>query len=80
MQFGGTIFTLPSTVKQHRADIVLSLSDPEKLSPIDCAREVIEFYLGITLTKKSLLELYNYVSLKVFRKCRNRNLKTWFRD
>lgn len=57
--FGGTIFILPSTMKWHRADVVLFLSDPEKLSPIDCTREGIEFYLGITSTKKSPLELYN---------------------
>lgn len=59
MLFGGTIFILPSTVKWHRADIVFFLSDPEKLSAIDCAREGIEFYLGITSTKKSPPELYN---------------------
>lgn len=55
MLFGGTIFILPSTVKWHRADIVLFLSDSEKLSPIDCAREGIEFIWGLPRLRKVLL-------------------------
>lgn len=64
-------------VREHhskRADTVLFfLSGPEKLSPIGGAMQVINFYLGIDLTKNSLQEVCNLISLRVFKRCRNRN-------
>lgn len=68
---GGTIFLLPFTGKLHgnkRAGAVLFLSGLEKLSQIGCATQVIGFCLGFAFTKKSLQELCNFVSPKVFEK------------
>ena len=58
-----------------RTDRISSLFGLEKLSPIGCAIQVVDLYLAIALTKKSLQELCNFVSLKGLKKCRNKNEK-----
>lgn len=52
---------------------ISSLFGLEKLSPLGCAIQVVDFYLAIALTKKNHQELHNFVSFKGLKKCRNKN-------
>lgn len=51
-----------------RTDTVLFFLSLEKLSPIGCVIYVIDFNLGIALTKESLPEWHNFVSLNGLKK------------